>query len=418
MHTITIVTDFFAPLARSQAAALGSKDLSLLVIPHPLGGLKGPEVLELGNVAFEKLLNSTRESDAEKGAHPGLDEMPVEESLSFAGAQEAYDCFNRRGWTDGLPIVLPTERLVETFLERIDKEPEDTLGIMPPRWAQVTFKKIAINAAMAGCLPEYFPVILSAVEATLDENFNLNAIQTTTHPCAVMLIINGPVRKELNINAKHNCFGQGCRANATIGRAVRLVLLNVGGGIPGSMDKATMGHPGKYSYCVAENQEESPWSSFHVEKGYSPDASTVTVVAAEPPHNINDHGSVSAEGILTTVAGTMATTGNNNLYNCADTFVFFGPEHAATIARDGYGKDDVRRFLFERARIPVSRMSQKQLEHIQAMLRDPSGFIDENRTIGICREMSDLHILVSGGAGKHSAWVPTFGFSYSATRTV
>ncbi len=145
----------------------------------------------------------------------------------------------------------------------------------------------------------------------------------------------------------------------------------------------------------------------------------MTVVGGESPHNINDHGSISAEGILTTVAGTMATAGNNNLYNQADTFVFFGPEHAATIAKDGFSKADVRRFLFQRARIPVSKMSPKQLAHIKASLPDSTTYIDEDQTIGICRDEADIKILVAGGAGKHSAWVPTFGVgTYSVTRPI
>jgi hypothetical protein len=290
---------------------------------------------------------------------------------------------------------------------------------LPPRRALITAEKIAVNAVMAGCRPEYIPVILTALEAVLDPLFNLNGILCTTHPCAVLLIVNGPVAKELGINSKHNCFGQGWRANATIGRALSLCLRNIGGVIPGYTDKATQGHSGKYSYCVAENEDESPWKPFHVEQGFPQDASTVTVVSGESPHNINDHGSISAEGILTTVAGTMATTGNNNIYNQADTFVFFGPEHAATIAKDGLSKEDVRRFLFERARVPVSKMSSKQLAHIKDFLPDPTDHIDENQTIGVCREAADIKILVAGGAGKHSAWVPTFGAgSYSITRRI
>jgi hypothetical protein len=196
-------------------------------------------------------------------------------------------------------------------------------------------------------------------------------------------------------------------------------MRNIGGALPGHTDKATQGHPGKYSFCVAENEEESPWAPFQVECGFPRDTSTVTVVSGESPHNINDHGSITAEGILLTVAGTMATTGNNNLYNQADTFVFFGPEHAATIANDGLTKDDVRRFLFERARIPISKMSPAQLSHIKDFLPDPDGYIDENKTAGICSDASGIKILVAGGAGKHSAWVPTFGAgSYSVTRPI
>lgn len=419
MQTITVVTDRFATLARSQATALGKENLVFLIIPHPLGGLKEPEVEALAKVAFERLSSVLRGAVFEDDSALKSEQKPMEELLSFSSAQEACGYFEQQGWTDGLPIILPVEQLVSQFLEYAHRGKEDIVGVMPPRWVSVTVEKLAINAAMAGCLPEYFPVVLAATEAVLEPKFNLNAVQTTTHQCAVLLIINGPAGRRLGINAKGNCFGQGARANATMGRAIRLILTNVGGGIPGLTDQATMGTPAKYSYCVAENEEDSPWVPFHVEKGYTADTSTVTVVAGEAPHNINDHGSVSGEGILTTVAGTMTTTGNNNLYNRGDTFVFFGPEHAATIAKDGFGKEDVRRYLFERARIPVSKVSPKQLEHFMHILSDTTGYIDDNGTVGVCREASEINILVVGGPGKHSAWVPTFGATqYSVTRPI
>ncbi len=420
LRTITIVTDKFVDLATAHTTALKKRDLALVVIPHPLGGLKEKEVEARANEGIEKLAHLFHRLGLEKGMVAPVDQEVLPERLNFADDREAAEYFYKHKMTDGLPIVLPTAENVDPFMGHMTKQLDNIVGKeLPPRRAPITAEKVAVNAVMAGCRPEYLPVILTALEAALDPSFNLNGIQCTTHPCAVLIIVNGPIAKELEINSKHNCFGQGWRANATIGRALSLCLRNIGGAIAGFTDKATQGHPGKYSYCVAENEEESPWVPFHVERGFPQDASTVTVVSGESPHNINDHGSISAEGILTTVAGTMATAGNNNLHNQADTFVFFGPEHAATIAKDGFSKADVRRFLFKQARISVSKVAPKQLDHIKGSLPDPSIYIDKDQTIGICRDEADIKILVAGGAGKHTAWVPTFGVgTYSVTRPI
>lgn len=420
VRTVTVITDRFTALARAQACALQKSGLAFLVIPHPLGGLKEAEVQAAAKVALERLSKQLAASAGKEAGACLPPEREIQpERLTFSDPQQAADYFYRQGWTDGLPVVLPTEKALEEFLRHAGtRQPQEVIGRMPPRWADVTVEKVAVNCILAGCLPEYLPVVLAGVEAVLDPRFNLNGVQSTTHPCGVLLIVNGPAAGKLEINAGHNCFGQGWRANATIGRAMRLILQNIGGGVPGLLDKSTMGQPGKYSYCVAENEAESPWPPFHVERGYPREASTVTVVAAEAPHNVNDHGSTDAEGILTTIAGTMATTGNNNLYHQGDAFLFLGPEHAATIAGDGWSKEDVRRFLFARARVPASKMSPGQLAHIKSWLPDAAGYVDENQTIGICREAADLNILVAGGAGKHSAWIPTFGLSYSVTRPI
>ena len=155
---------------------------------------------------------------------------------------------------------------------------------------------------MAGCRPEYFPVVLAALRGVLKDEYNLHGTLATTHPCAPMVMVNGPLRQTLDINCSSNCFGQGWRANATIGRALELILLNVGGAKPGVMDRSTHGSPAKYAFCFGENEEESPWEPYHVRRGFAPEDSVVTVMAGEPPHNINDHASSSAEGILTTIS--------------------------------------------------------------------------------------------------------------------
>ena len=332
---------------------------------------------------------------------------PAAKTFAFEGAFEDIDAhYQERGWTDGLPIVPPTEAAVAEFLTRTDRHPRDVVGVLPPRQGEATVERIAINAVMAGCRPEFFPVVLAAIDALADPLFNLDSVQATTHPVAPLVVVNGPIARQLGINAGYNAFGQGFRANVTIGRAIRLVLMNVGGGLPGSGDRATQGSPSKIAYCVAENEAENPWEPLHVEAGLPRDASVVTVFGCEAPHNIQDHYSATGEGILLTIAGAMGQAGSNNLLSAGWPLLSLGPEHAATIARDGYTKRDVKRFLFEHARFPLARLGPDY----RRMQIERRGAADASDTmLPIVRSADDISVIVVGGAGKHSSWQPTFG---------
>ena len=207
-----------------------------------------------------------------------------------------------QGWTDGLPVVPPT-RHGSTPLSRRWAATHFVECKVPPRHGSLSREVLAINMVMAGCKPEYAPVVRAAMLALTADAFNLNGVQATTHMAAPLLIVNGPIAREIEMNGDCNAFGSGNRANATIGRALRLVLLNVGGGWPGELDKSTLGHPGKYTYCVAENEAASPWAPYHVEKGFSAEDSTVFVLAAEPPHSVTNHVANDPEGILDSTLG-------------------------------------------------------------------------------------------------------------------
>ncbi len=389
-------------------------EIPLAVMPHPVGGRKESDVAILADKAFHHItdyLSREEKQDADASAAA----VPQQFSIS-ADADAQQDFFYKQRWTDGLPVVPPTPAKVEAMLLAAGRNPEESVGQFPPSYATATLQKIAVNAVMAGCLPSYFPVVVAAVEAMLEEQFNLYGVQATTHSCGALVIVNGPIARELDINSKANCFGQGWRANATIGRAVRFAMQNIGGGVPGELDKATMGQPGKYTYCMAENEADSPWEPLHVERGFDRAASTVTVVAAEAPHNINDHGSTSAEGVLTTISGAIGSGGNNNLYRASDLFVAIGPEHAATIAAGGYSKKDVQEYIFEHARVAVSKISPEQLRHIQAGRADED-FVEPDRTLRMVQTAGAISIIVAGGPGKHSMWIPTF-ISFSVTRAI
>jgi hypothetical protein len=289
------------------------------------------------------------------------------------------------------------------------------VATLAPLDGAATLEAIAINAALAGAAPEHLPVILAAVRALAEPRFNLNAIQTTTHPCTPLVIVNGPIAGRLGISGGPNALGNGHRANAVIGRAVRLICQNVGGARPGLEDRATLGHPGKFSYCLAENETASPWGPLHVDRGFDAATSCVTVCGAEAPHNVNDHASTTPEAMLMALAGTAATTGSNNVYLGGEPLVILGPEHAQTLALTGWSKAEVKRHLWELIRIRLDRFSAENLARFATI--DPAAFANRpgDAEIPWCASPEDLMIIVAGGPGKHSSLVPTFGATRSVT---
>ncbi|MEM7404374.1 MAG: hypothetical protein AAF458_03730 [Pseudomonadota bacterium] len=310
-----------------------------------------------------------------------------------------------QGWGDGLPLYPPTEERVAEFVSTChgDNRPFDA---MSPRRVHPTLPSIAANAVMAGCRPAYFPTVVAAVRAVLQPDYNLHGTLATTHPCAPALILNGPVRAELEINCAGNCFGQGWRANSSIGRALQLALRNIGGAHPGTMDRSTQGSPAKMAFCFGENEEESPWEPYHVRRGYAANDSVVTALPCEAPHNINDHGSNTGAGILMTIAGAISQTGANTIYRTAPYVVALGPEHAATLKRDGWTIEDMQSRLFEDTAVHVSRVSPENRANLEEWGQAP-----ENDRFYLSRTAEDIQILVAGGPGKHSAYMPTFGFT-------
>ena len=331
--------------------------------------------------------------------------------------EAATEFCRQKGWGDGFPIVPPTVERVQRMLEYWDRPWDKSIGVFPPKDGEITPITVAANAVMAGCRPDYFPLVMLTIEALCEEPFNLKGVQATTHPCAPLAIFNGPVGREVGVNSGHNAFGPGFPANATIGRAVRLAMINIGSAIPGTGDMATMGVPGKYSFVVAENEDASPWEPYHVERGFDRDVTTVTVVGAEGPFNINDHFSKDAAGIMKTVAGTIANTGGNNIFYKCEPVVALGPEHAKTIAGGGISKQDFKTYLFENARIPLGRFADAVIEE-RLMRMDPVryGNAAPDTGVPIVQAAEDLIVIVLGGAGKHSMFLPTFGATHAVTR--
>lgn len=322
---------------------------------------------------------------------------------------------------DGLPIEQPTRDRVDQFLAAVDRDSEETIGEVPPAYRSVTVQKAAANAVMAGCEPAYFPVVLAALEATLEPEFNLYGVLATTHPCWPSVVVNGPITDSLGINGGANAYGQGTKANATIGRALTFVYMNVGRAVPGKGDKATHGGPHKFGLCVAENEAENPWEPLHVERGYDADRSTVTVVASESPHNINDHVADTAAGVLTTAAQTIAKVGTNLAYlnSRGEPHLVLSPEHAETIARDDWSKADVKRFVYDQARIPYGKLRD------QGMFEEKGGGwpahfrnLGDDQGVGLAAKPENVLITVTGGAGRHSLFHPSFGDTESVTKPI
>jgi len=333
--------------------------------------------------------------------------------------EAVYELLCEKGWSDGLPVIPPTPERVERMLAYCDRDLDQPVVKIPPRYGAATPIRIAANAVMAGCKPEYFPLVLLALEALAEEPYNLYGTQATTHPCTPLLIFNGPVAAEVGLNSGHNVMGNYFRANAAIGRAVRLALVNIGAAIPGVGDMATTGTPAKFTFCIAENEAGNPWEPLHVERGLPRESTAVTVVAAEGPHNVNDHESLTPEGILTMVAGTMAITGSNNPYYPSQPVLAFGPEHAATAASGGMSKAEVKRWLYEHATLPLSKWSAEGIER-RFRRKIPERFANAtpDTPVHMWWNPEDLLIVVTGGAGKHSQYIPTFGNTRAVTRAL
>lgn len=334
-------------------------------------------------------------------------------------APDDLDAINRtyrdRKWSDGLPIVPPTAERVEKMLRHTARPRDEVVAKLAPGFGAATVELIAVNAVLAGCDPEYMPVLLAAVDAVSAPEFNLQGIQATTNPVAIWVIVNGPAISRLEVNSTYNCLGEGAWANATIGRALRLILRNVGGALPGDMDRATQGQPGKYTFCCAENEAESPWEPLHVERGFARDQNVVTVVGAEGTMNMNTH-SKNADELIGVIAETMIHPPSNEYCNGGEPWLAFGPEHADVFRRAGISKAEVKRRLWERARMPAGRMAEKDFVRAQGSRREELGEITRDTLLPITVRAEDICLIVAGGPGTHSTYVPCFGNSRAVSR--
>ena len=328
--------------------------------------------------------------------------------------RDPFETLFERGVTDGLPVVPPTRERVAAMVAGSGRDPDELIALVPPNFGRATVEKITINAVMAGCRPEYLPVVIAGVEAMCDDAFDLHGVSATTNFHSPLFIVNGPARKALDINCAAGVFGPGWRANATIGRALRLIVANVGGASARTMSMSTMAHPGRYTYCIGEHEEENPWDSLAVEHGFTQDESTVAAFAAEAPHGVYDHRSLTAKDLLITISRSLEVISHHKSTHHGDTLVVLSPEHARTIAGNGWSKADMREFLWHRLRKPVSELipgldgGDGLPAHVMAKFPHPE---TDATLIPKFREPGNLKFLVAGGtAGRFSAVIPGWTF--------
>jgi hypothetical protein len=317
----------------------------------------------------------------------------------FETTTEMIEYYYEKGWTDGLPVVPPTDSLIQTALQGTGLHPEDEIAFIEHRNVSVTAEKIAINAVMAGCKPEYMPVIITTIQAMADPAWSYHGPATSTGGAAVFILVNGPIARELEINCGENLFGPGWRANATIGRAVRLVIRNVIGTLPGQLDRSTLGHGGKYTFCIAENEAESHWPPVHVERGFRREQNTITVLAALAPHQFYNQLSNTAEGVLTTACAHMRVSAG--ISSQPEYVLVLAGEHMEIIAKEGWSKSDIKKFCFEHTQ--TSNAELKRIQVIPGKI-EPE---DENTLRSLVPTPEDFIVVAAGGRmGAFSCYIP------------
>ena len=327
---------------------------------------------------------------------------------------DAIDFCYEQGWSDGLPVIPPTEGRVQAMLDAAGLKADQQIGYIPERRISITAEKVAINAVLAGCKPEYMPVVVAAVEGICDPEWAFHGPSTTTSGPAILLMVNGPIARKLDINSKESLFGPGWRANLTIGRALRLVMRNVCGTLPGSLDMSTLGNPGKLSYVIAENEEESAWSPFHVDRGFRADQSAVTVMAADGPCQIFNQLSDTPEQLLLTMADNMRISGG--VVGQTYYVVILPGEHHKIVADAGWSKRDVQNFLFQH--------TYNNYAHLRRTGRFPMPIKpgDEYRMRPLVTSPEMIFVLAAGGkVGAFSAFIPGWakaGWSRPVTKEI
>ena len=367
-------------------------------------------------IFFSSLVLPEEDADSNQLEETTLPESGDTTTVQWDSALEAIERCYELGWTDGLPVVPPTEQRVKEFIERSGRPSDEVVGELPERRREITVDKVAANAVMAGCLPEYMPVVLAATEAMLEPIFNLVGPSSSMGGSAILSIVNGPIAKELNINSRNNLFGPGNRANATIGRAVRLILMNACAAIPGVFDRSVIGHPGKYTYCIAEADTETHWTPLHVERGFSPAESTVTVFAGESPRQIRAVG--HPEPIMMAIADVASSLGSNmsTSGSVGDTGIGVRQgQIVVTIAGNSnlwkdWTKSQIKEYLFNRTQRSVADLKAAMV--LKGDVEPSDGQI----MIPLIPEPDDILLIFAGGEESNmSSVIPSWGPKVGST---
>lgn len=325
--------------------------------------------------------------------------------LTATDESAALEQLHAQGMTDGLPVVIPTAERVARLVLATGLDADLLLGVMGPGNGAATIEKVAVAACMAGCLPDHMPVVIAAVQAVLQPEFDLTEMQSTTHCTAPLIIVNGPARSDCGpIASGFGALGPGHRANASIGRALRLCMLNIGGARPGESDMALLGHPGKFTYCLAEDEEHSPFPPMHTDLGFTASDSVVTVIGAEAPHSVIYSGDADdpedAQKLLQVLAIGVANMGTNNaVLTGGGAVVILNPEHAHIFARSNWSRADIQQGLWQATHYPKSQLEQFAKGFAQRFSADEYRCFDKPE---------DILVLMAGGSGLYSMVMPTW----------
>ena len=318
--------------------------------------------------------------------------------VELASAEDEFESMFTRGWTDGLPVIPPTPERVLRMLTGTTRSPQDIVAIAPPNLVELTIEKIAINAVMAGALPEYLPWIITALEAVCNDEFNMHGVLATTMPVGPVIICNGPGTKAIGMNSGVNVFGQGNRANLTIGRAVQLTIRNVGGGKPGEVDRATHGNPGKLSFCFAEDEADSPFVTLAQERGIAPQQNAVTVFAGEGPRCVVDQAARTPEQLTNSFAACLRATHHPKSVLSFDAILVVSPDHSRVYAEAGWDREKILSELYARLNIPGTELVKGAHDMAEGL---PAKFAD--RTVPKFKAGGILLAHAGGGAGLFSS---------------
>ena len=419
---MTLVATPFTVLANLERKALGLADLPVVTVPYPMSAVSPEEARRRAIVVRDDIFAALTAAQTEELAVNSTPLAMKADGLFVEMADRSFDAVNQlfyeRQWADGLPIVPPTAGRVAEMLRYTDLPAGQQLGKMGPSWTMTTVLHVAINAVMAGCRPEYFPVVLTGIQAALDPAFNLHGVQGTTNPAGVMLLVNGPIARELDVNGGTNLFGQGWRANGTIGRAVRLCMINIGGGRPVNGDMSTLGNPNKWGSCIAENEAASPWPPFHVTRGFDKETSTVTVVATSAPQNLLEM-SPDPIAILTTISRAMTSRGSNCTYFEQEPMIVISPLQSRQLTEGGFDRASIQKYVWEHAKFELADHQIRAQTAIREWKQRSIKIENNQEIVYPTTSPEDICIVVAGGeSGPHSAILAAFNGTKIVTRPI
>ncbi|MCJ7595385.1 MAG: hypothetical protein MUO52_11505 [Desulfobacterales bacterium] len=422
--TVTIVTTPFAQLAKTVAAAEGIREACFVLVPHPIGMLPAADVRKKAENAFPAILEAATDWSPPSGAVDEKSPYPAEVVELSGTIQDLNNHFLTQKWSLGLPIIPPTPEFVRAMLKGTGRKPDEILGPVPPGMGALTVELVAVHAVMAGCRPEYMPLLIAALQGFMVTEANWRGALSTTGTTQLIVMVNGPIVKKIGIACEQGAAGKGQHANGSIGHAINLIAYTVGGSKPPSIDRSTLGSPADYvCWVFGENEGALPagWKPLHVERGFQESDSVVTVMGGYPPVENIDHWSVSPEEHIrwwSHIVSPMHNMGGPALSQVMELnpIIAIGPEHAQLMASEGWSKDDFRRAFWEKTRISASAWPAGCPEWDK--LGEKLGAMTPETMIPITNEPEQFLIIITGGDGKHSHYFAPFPGCYPVSRLV